>query len=164
MQRVIAIDFDGTICENEYPAIGEPKWGVIRAALREKRAGAALVLWTTRTGEQLEAALMACKRWGLPLDGVNENLEEWRAYYGNDPRKIGATEYWDDKAVPIAHVIEQQERYELQQRLRREADELRRVADNEADPIKRWVLSRKARRAYEKSLDAWVQWKEGGLR
>ena len=24
MKRVIAVDFDGTLCENKYPKIGEP--------------------------------------------------------------------------------------------------------------------------------------------
>lgn len=29
---VIALDFDGTICQNAYPDIGEPNWHVIEKA------------------------------------------------------------------------------------------------------------------------------------
>lgn len=46
----------------------------------------------------LQQALDACKGWGLEFDAVNESLTEWRERYGNDPRKIGASEYWDDRA------------------------------------------------------------------
>lgn len=46
MQKVIAIDFDGTLCENKYPEIGLPRWGVIFKALSEQENGAALILWT----------------------------------------------------------------------------------------------------------------------
>lgn len=41
MQKVIAIDFDGTLCENKYPEIGLPRWGVIFKALSEQESGAA---------------------------------------------------------------------------------------------------------------------------
>ena len=34
-KRAIAIDFDGTLCENEYPDIGEPNWNVIYQAIQE---------------------------------------------------------------------------------------------------------------------------------
>ena len=47
----------------------------------------------------LEKAVAACTEWGLTFDAINENLPEWREAYGTDPRKIGATEYWDDRSV-----------------------------------------------------------------
>lgn len=53
MQKVIAIDFDGTLCENKYPEIGLPRWGVIFKALSEQENGAALILWTCRTGMEM---------------------------------------------------------------------------------------------------------------
>lgn len=56
MQKVIAIDFDGTLCENKYPEIGLPRWGVIFKALSEQENGAALILWTCRTGKELNDA------------------------------------------------------------------------------------------------------------
>lgn len=99
MQKVVAVDFDGCLCANAYPEIGKPCWPVINAAKQRRAEGWALILWTSRGGADLTAALAACKAWGLEFDAVNENLPEWRDTFGNDARKIGATEYWDDKAV-----------------------------------------------------------------
>lgn len=72
MQKVIAIDFDGTLCENKYPEIGLPRWGVIFKALSEQENGAALILWTCRTGKELNDAVDACAKWGLTFDAVKK--------------------------------------------------------------------------------------------
>lgn len=114
MKKVIALDFDGTLCENAWPGIGDPKWAVIRAAQEEQRQGALLILWTTREGPELEQALAWCEYVGLRLDGVNTSAQCWKDAYQNDPRKIGATEYWDDRAVDVAII-------ETRQMLKREA-------------------------------------------
>lgn len=99
--KVIAIDFDGTLFTSKYPEIGEPIDFVIRQAKREQESGAKLILWTNRTGDLLDAAIRACESVGLHFDAVNESLPEWVAHFENDPRKIGASEYWDDKAVNL---------------------------------------------------------------
>ena len=99
MRKVIAVDFDGTLFENAWPGIGAPRVNVIAAALREQQNGAALILWTCRIGEALRAALEACEAQGLHFDAVNDSLPEWKDSFDGDPRKIGATEYWDDRAV-----------------------------------------------------------------
>lgn len=101
MRKAIAIDFDGCLCSDAYPAIGKPCWNVINKALLEQKNGAGLILWTCREGELLEAALAACGQWGLAFDAVNESLSEWIEAFGTCPRKVGATEYWDDRAVFI---------------------------------------------------------------
>ena len=103
-QRVIAVDFDGCLCDNAYPHIGAPNWRVIEAALKERADGAALILWTCREGDMLQQALDACKGWGLEFDAVNDSLHKWKETWKNDPRKIGATEYWDDKAVRMPNI------------------------------------------------------------
>lgn len=89
MKKVIALDFDGTLCKNAWPGIGDPKWAVIRAAQEEQRQGALLILWTTREGPELEQALAWCEYAGLRLDGVNTSAQCWKDAYQNDPRKIG---------------------------------------------------------------------------
>lgn len=99
LRRAIAIDFDGCLCKYAWPDIGEPNWSVIREAKQEIKKGTALILWTCREGDKLQEAIEACKNWGLTFDAVNENLPERKKYYGNDSRKIGADEYWDDRAV-----------------------------------------------------------------
>lgn len=60
-----------------------------------------MILWTCREGQLLQAALGACEQWGLTFDAVNESLPEWIEIFGTTPRKVGASEYWDDKAVQM---------------------------------------------------------------
>lgn len=97
--RAIAIDFDGTLFKTRWPEILEPNREVIERALEEQRNGAQLILWTCREGKLLEEALAACKREGLHFDAVNDSPEDWKRIWGTSPRKVGATEYWDDRAV-----------------------------------------------------------------
>lgn len=101
MRRAIAIDFDGTICTNAYPNIGEPKWALINEALKQQKAGAGLILWTCREGVYLSAAVAACESWGLHFDAVNQSLPDWIKAWGTNPRKVAASEYWDDRAISI---------------------------------------------------------------
>ena len=107
---LLDIAADGKITEDEkpalqevlaYPDIGAPNWEIIVAAAAEQIAGAGLILWTCREGELLENALEACARWGLHFDAVNDSLPSWKKFYGDDTRKVGATEYWDDKAYRV---------------------------------------------------------------
>lgn len=102
MQRIIAVDFDGCLCENRWPEIGAPNTNVIQRLRRAKALGGAkLILWTCRTGKRLDEAVDWCRKHGLTFDAVNANLPESVAQYGDDPRKISATEYWDDRAVRV---------------------------------------------------------------
>lgn len=80
---------------------GEPNWEVINRAIDEGRRGAGLILWTCREGQLLEEAVAACTQWGLRFDAINESLPDWIEAFGTRPRKIGATEYWDDRAVAV---------------------------------------------------------------
>lgn len=100
--RVIAIDYDGCIAINSWPGVGEPNWAVIDRAKAEQARGSKLILWTCREDEKLKEALDACEKWGLRFDSVNESMPEWIEDWGTAPRKIGATEYWDDRAVRMS--------------------------------------------------------------
>ena len=105
MRKAIAIDFDGCLSTDAFPAIGEPNWPVINQAKAEQRAGAGLILWTCREDQLLQDAIAACEGWGLTFDAVNESLPDWIEAFGNRPRKVGASEYWDDKAVQIPDAL-----------------------------------------------------------
>lgn len=98
--KVIAVDFDGVLFEADaWPNIGEPIRANIEALQKERRDGALLILWTCRTGHELDAAVAACFDIGLEFDAVNENLPELIEKFGGDCRKVCADEYWDDRAV-----------------------------------------------------------------
>lgn len=99
--KIIAIDYDGTIALNSYPQAGDPNWPIIEKAKAEKAAGSKLILWTCREGEELSIALMACDKWGLQFDAINDNLPEMKKAWGDNPRKVFANEYWDDRSVEV---------------------------------------------------------------
>ena len=96
---IIAVDFDGTLFENKYPDIGEPKWNVINYCKQSQAEGNKLVLWTCRTDADLAIAIEACQKVGLVFDSVNANIEERAEAYGGDSRKVSADLYIDDKCV-----------------------------------------------------------------
>ena len=98
---IIAVDFDGTLCESRWPDIGPPNNAVIDYLRKRQENGDQLILWTCREGEMLDRAVMWSMNRGLIFDAVNRNLPERIAEYGTDPRKIGADEYWDDRAVIV---------------------------------------------------------------
>ena len=86
--RIIAVDFDGTLHTGTWPEIGDVNMTVFNFCRNEQLNGARLILWTNRAGEQLEDAVAWCKERGLEFDAVNENLPELIELYGNDCRKI----------------------------------------------------------------------------
>lgn len=97
--KVIAVDFDGTLCKQAWPEIGEENGILIEHLKAQQAAGARLILWTNREGDLLEEAVEWCKAHGLTFDAVNANLPELIDLYKNDCRKINADIYIDDKAV-----------------------------------------------------------------
>ena len=101
---IIAVDFDGTLCDSAWPEIGEPHVGVIAYCIAVHAAGWKLILWTNRTGKELQAAVDWCRMHHLEFDAVNENLPECIEAFGGDCRKIFADYYIDDKSLPISTV------------------------------------------------------------
>lgn len=97
MSKIIAVDFDGTLCENKYPDIGEPNKGLITYLRTEQSNGATIILWTCREGERLKEAIIWSFNLGLNFDFVNENAPEMIEAFGGDTRKIFANEYIDDR-------------------------------------------------------------------
>lgn len=93
---VIAVDFDGVLCENKWPDIGAANTELIEYLRRCRTRDTKIVLWTCRVADKLEAAVSWCKEHGLEFDAVNENVKEAIEFFGHDPRKIFANEYIDD--------------------------------------------------------------------
>ena len=96
---VIAVDFDGTLCEHCYPEIGQPHVDLIQSLIEARKRGHKLILWTCREDEYLANAVEWCHRQGLDFDAVNQNLVENIIACRADPRKIFADAYVDDRAV-----------------------------------------------------------------
>ena len=98
MNKIIAVDFDGTLCENKWPEIGEPNWELIHYLREQKEQGARIILWTCREGQEAMDAVLWCLERGLILDTANRNVPEIVTKFGGDCRKIYADEYIDDKS------------------------------------------------------------------
>ena len=99
MKKVIAVDFDGTICENRFPEIGEPNTELIGQLIEEQEAGALIILWSCRHGRRLKEAVSWCRKQGLKFDYINRNAPERIRAYKSDCRKISADVYIDDRAA-----------------------------------------------------------------
>ncbi len=105
--KIIAVDFDGTLCKNAWPGIGEPIQPVIDYILKEQTNGARIILWTNRAGEPLDEAVKWCEQQGIIFSAVNANLPEIIEAFGEDTRKIFANEYLDDRAVLPSQIMEE---------------------------------------------------------
>lgn len=96
---IYAVDFDGTLCESQWPGIGKPNKKLIEHLIDRRKHGAKVILWTCRVNERLQEAVDWCKEHGLEFDAVNDNLPELIEKYGNNSRKIRADCYIDDLSV-----------------------------------------------------------------
>ena len=67
----IAVDFDGTIVEHEYPAIGKEKLFAFQTLRELEKLGARLILWTFRAGKELDEAVEYCMKNGIEFYAVN---------------------------------------------------------------------------------------------
>ncbi len=97
--KVYAVDFDGTLCESQYPKIGKPKNNIINYVKKLKRQGHYIVLWTCREGESLKEAIKWCADRDLIFHEYNRNIPRRIQHFESDPRKIGADYYIDDRAI-----------------------------------------------------------------
>lgn len=92
----IAVDFDGTIVEHKYPKIGGELPFAIHTLKALQKKGHRLILWTCRTGKELEEAVGFCSKQGLEFYAINKNYPEEKL---NETisRKILANLYIDDR-------------------------------------------------------------------
>jgi len=105
---IIAVDFDGVLCEKKWPGIGTPNKKLIQHLIDLRNIGHKVILWTCRTDDPfadpktgeirnlLDEAVDFCRAYGLTFDCINEPDPESLALYGGNPRKIYAHVYIDD--------------------------------------------------------------------
>jgi hypothetical protein len=114
---IIAVDFDGTIVEHEYPKIGEPVLWAISVLQRIVTAGHKLILHTMRSGQELQEAVDYCKDNHIDIFAINENptQKEWTsspkiyAHYYIDDASVGCPVITNDSKRPYVNWIRVQE-------------------------------------------------------
>jgi hypothetical protein len=120
MNIKIAVDFDGTIVEHEYPKIGKEKLFAFRTLKELEKQGARLIMWTFRTGKELEEAVEYCRINGIEFYAINRNYPE-EVMNESIGRKIDAGIYIDDKNLGgfpgWSEVWQVLNPYELQEKL-----------------------------------------------
>lgn len=93
---IIAVDFDGTIVEHQYPNIGNElpfATLTIRKLIEEQHR---VILWTVRRGELLQEAVDWCKQRGIEFYAVNKNYPEEIIDSNQVYGKINADIFIDD--------------------------------------------------------------------
>jgi hypothetical protein len=94
---VIAVDFDGTVVEDRYPAIGKPMPFALDTLKRLTNEGHRLVLWTYRHGRPLRDAVEFLESQGVVLYAVNCSFPEESENLDGCSRKIHADVFIDDR-------------------------------------------------------------------
>jgi hypothetical protein len=95
----IAVDFDGTIVEHRYPAIGEEKLFAFETLRQMQKLGHLLVLWTFRHGKELNEAVDYCRKNGIEFYAVNKSYPEEVFDPDNMSRKLDVDLFIDDRNI-----------------------------------------------------------------
>jgi len=98
---VIAVDFDGTIVEHKFPAIGKEIPNAIDTLKKLSSQGHRLILFTSRDGETLGQAVQWCKDRGLTFYAVNSNYPPGSLFAErkDGASKVMADVYIDDRNI-----------------------------------------------------------------
>ena len=94
----IVVDFDGTIVEHKYPAIGEEipfAVDTLKMLIRDRHK---LILWSVREGHLLDEAVAWCKERGIEFYAVNKDYpEETTKNNQHFSRKLKVDIFIDDR-------------------------------------------------------------------
>lgn len=93
----IAVDFDGTIVEHRYPAIGEELIFAFETLKALQKQGHLLILWTFRKNNELDEAVEYCRKNGVEFYAVNRSYPEEVFDPAEASRKIDADLFIDDR-------------------------------------------------------------------
>ena len=72
---IICVDFDGTCVTHEYPNVGK-EIGATEVLKQLTDKGHKLILFTMRSGKELQDAINWFEERNIPLFGINENPEQ----------------------------------------------------------------------------------------
>lgn len=94
---IIAVDFDGTIVEHEYPQIGREIPFAIDTLKQLQKEHHRLILWSVREGHLLEEAVQFCRERGLEFYAANKDFPEETIGGEGYSRKLKADLFIDDR-------------------------------------------------------------------
>lgn len=94
---IIAVDFDGTIVEHEYPRIGAEIPFAIDTLKKLQEERHRIILWTVREGDLLDEAIEYCRKRGLEFYAVNKDFPEETPNDNKYSRKLKADIFIDDR-------------------------------------------------------------------
>jgi len=97
--KTIAVDFDGTVVEHAYPAIGQEMLFAFATLKRLQERGHKLILWSIREGKALQEAVDYCKANGVEFYAVNANFPGEVLEPEVSARKVNADIFIDDRNV-----------------------------------------------------------------
>ena len=96
----IAVDFDGTIVEHEYPKIGREipfATDTLRMLIKDQHK---LILWSCREDDLLQEAIDWCRERGVEFYAVNKDYPEEKVEYNNHfSRKLKVDLFIDDRNI-----------------------------------------------------------------
>lgn len=105
---IVAVDFDGTIVEHEYPYIGHLRKDAADT-LRWLHTWAHIIIWTCRSGDDLAEMREFLDNANIPYDSINENAPfssfqpSPKIFYDLliDDRNIGGIQPWSEIRVML---------------------------------------------------------------
>lgn len=122
---IIAVDFDGTLVEHRYPAIGKEILFAFETLRELQKQQHQLILWTIRTGKELDEAVEFCRERGIEFYAVNKSYPEEK-FDENSSRKINADLFIDDRNIgglpgwgEIWHMLNPDQNPGIEEELRR---------------------------------------------
>lgn len=121
----IAVDFDGTIVEHKYPEIGKEIMFAFQTLRALQKQNHQLILWTYRSGKELDDAVEYCRRNGVEFYAINSSYPEEEFDEDYDSRKIDADIFIDDRNIggllpwgEVYQLINPQEKPTLEEELK----------------------------------------------
>lgn len=95
---IVAVEFDGTIVENDYPKIGKERPMAFFILNEIQFRGNKIILWTRRDGKELNEAIRFCQQNGFHFDAVNIEITPNNQFNNhNTSNKLKADVYIDSR-------------------------------------------------------------------
>ena len=94
---IIAVDFDGTIHDGQWPGIGRPLPDAREEINALHAEGHYIIIWTCREGQRQTEMVNWLLEQDIHFDRVNDHRPDQVTAYGTDARKVYAHCYVDDK-------------------------------------------------------------------